>query len=118
MDYSPQSKGKFKGKQKRVKTPKPKCSYVCKEPTNTKTKIETETETIYLLLELKLKTKLNLTKTKLQLKHFVLGYQLGMILTNNTDCTTYNVRETHSLDTTIILINAHAIITCTITYIN
>ena len=32
-----------------------------------------------------------------------------MIVTNNTDCTTHNVRETHSLDTTIILINAHAI---------
>ena len=55
-------KGKFKGKQKGVKTPKPKCSYISKEPTNTKTK--TKTETIYLLLELKLKTKLNLTKTK------------------------------------------------------
>ena len=32
-----------------------------------------------------------------------------MILSNNTDCTTHNVRETHSLDTTTILINAHAI---------
>ena len=50
-------KGNSKENKKGAKTLKPKCSYICKKPTNTKTKIKTKTETktIYLLLELKLK---------------------------------------------------------------